>query len=139
MLDETPIDEELLAAADNSLYQAKKSGRDRIIVERRRWLRLKPASGFKVEVTSCSGDKQIKVFDVENISKKGILMLFPKDLPYEEFLCRLYFPKENVHAEIRCKLIHKDKSKEEFYKVGIYFVDIPKYIQEKIPHHGSTC
>ena len=123
---------ELLAIADNVLYQAKREGKDRVAVERRRCIRLKPIPGLKVEMTDLLGKGRAAALEVADISHRGMLVLFPHDIPEEEFLCRIYFPEEHVPSEFTCKVAHKTKSKGDVYRVGVYFVDIPTHVQKKL-------
>ncbi len=123
----------ILSSADSALYYAKKSGRDRFLVERRRWLRLKPAKKVKIEIKESTSGRKIEAKEVFNISRRGVLLLFPQDISSQEFVCCFYLSEgKNTPAEFKCKLIHKDRSKEDIYRVGVYFVDIPKEVQEEI-------
>ena len=122
---------ELLAIVDNALYQAKRAGRDRIVVERRRWLRVKPVKDFKIELVGLADKVKREPLEIKNISKRGVLLLFPKDIHEKDFLCRVYFPKETRPSDFMCKLIHKRKLEPDLYSVGVFFVDIFSPNQEK--------
>ena len=129
----------ILSSADSALYYAKKSGRDRSLVERRRWLRLKPVKRVKIEIKESISGRGIEAKEVYNISKRGILLLFPQDISSQEFICRFSLSEEeSTPAEFRCRLVHKDKSKEGIYRIGVYFVDIPKEVQEEIESFRSS-
>lgn len=127
--------QELVGAADNALYRAKRGGRDSIILERRKWLRVKASNDLRMEIVDPLGKKKIKSLSVSNISKKGILLFFSQDLPSEELVCRLHFSKSHPAKEFRCRIIHKDISKKEIYKVGVYFLDIPEDVQSRISNY----
>lgn len=122
---------ELLALVDNALYQAKKTGRDKIVIERRRWLRVKPVEDFKIELTGLTDKRKRRPAEIKNISKRGILLLFPYDVPEENFLCSVYFPKETRPSDFLCRVVHKRKLENSLYSVGVFFVDISFGTQEK--------
>ncbi|MFA4854074.1 MAG: diguanylate cyclase [Candidatus Omnitrophota bacterium] len=125
---------DLIKLADDVLYQAKQKGRDRVIVERRRCIRLKPMEGLRVEMSRLSDKEKLKIKDIENISERGILLLFPNDLPDKEFLCRISLPGQDFTPEFTCKVAHKSKAEDGLYRVGIYFVDIPTYTRGTLFH-----
>ncbi|TAM43682.1 diguanylate cyclase [bacterium] len=125
---------DLIKLADDVLYQAKQKGRDRILVERRRCIRLKPAKGLKVEMSRLSDKEKLKIKDIENISERGILLLFPQDVPDKEFLCRISLPGQELTPEFTCKVAHKSKTEDGVYRVGVYFVDIPTYTRGTLFH-----
>jgi len=125
---------DLIKLADDVLYQAKQKGRDRILVERRRCIRLKPAKGLRVEMSRLSDKEKLKIKDVENISERGILFLFPQDIPDKEFLCRISLPGQDFTPEFTCKVAHKNKTEDGVYRVGVYFVDIPTYTRGTLFH-----
>jgi diguanylate cyclase (GGDEF)-like protein len=129
---------DLIGVADNALYEAKRRGRDCIVIERRRWVRLKPVLDLKIEIAEYSGEEGLQAMEVANISCQGVLLLFPRDVPSQECLCRIYFPQEHLPSEFRCKVIHKKRSNKQLYRVGVYFVDIPTDIQKKIAISTSS-
>lgn len=125
---------DLIKLADDVLYQAKQKGRDRILVERRRGIRLKPMKGLRVEISRLSDKEKLKIKNIENISERGILLLFPNDFPDKEFLCRISLPGQDFTPEFTCKVAHKSKLEDGIYRVGIYFVDIPTYTRGTLFH-----
>jgi len=125
---------DLLKLADDVLYQAKQKGRDRILVERRRCIRLKPVKGLRIEMSRLSDREKLKIKDIENISERGILLLFPQDVPDKEFLCRISLPGQEFTPEFTCKVAHKSKAEDGTYRVGVYFVDIPTYTRGTLFH-----
>ncbi|MFA4992892.1 MAG: GGDEF domain-containing protein, partial [Candidatus Omnitrophota bacterium] len=52
---------DLIKLADDVLYQAKQKGRDRVLVELRRCVRLKPQKGLKVEMAGLADKEKLKV------------------------------------------------------------------------------
>ncbi|MDD5692232.1 MAG: diguanylate cyclase [Candidatus Omnitrophica bacterium] len=125
---------DLIKLADDVLYQAKAKGRDRILVERRRCIRLKPAKGLRIEMSRLSDKEKLKIKDIENISERGILLLFPQDVPDKEFLCRISLPGQEFTPEFTCKVAHKSKAEDGTYRVGVYFVDMPTYTRGTLFH-----
>lgn len=116
---------ELITVADNALYQAKRLGRDRIVWDRRRWIRVTPSSSLKVKMI----DKEAKVV---NISKKGALLLFPQELKEKEVVCLIQLNDKKTE-KIHCQVIHQNK-KEGIYQIGVYFVkdlDFDQYLTER--------
>jgi diguanylate cyclase (GGDEF)-like protein len=127
---------ELVCAADNALYQAKRDGKDRVILERRRWVRFKPVGSVKAEFVHMPNRASARDIDIANISKRGMLVLLPEDsTEEEEFLCRIYFPGEPDPREFKCRIIHKEKAEGELFLVGVYFVDMPAGFQEKLKNY----
>lgn len=125
---------DLIKLADDVLYQAKQKGRDRILVERRRCIRLKPVKELRVEMSRLSDREKLKIKDIENISERGILLLFPRDVPDKEFLCRISLPGQDFTPEFTCKVAHKSKTEDGVYRIGVYFVDIPTYTRGTLFH-----
>lgn len=123
--------ETLLDMADKALYRAKCSGRDQIVVEKRRWKRIISDPGFKIEIIEPSVKKNLQPLKIKNISQKGMLLVFSDDIPAGELVLRMRFPGEEFTSEFKCKVIHK-RSEEDFCYIGVYFVDIPVGIEKKI-------
>jgi diguanylate cyclase (GGDEF)-like protein/PAS domain S-box-containing protein len=125
---------ELIWVVDNALLQAKRKGKNRAVLERRRSIRLNPMPGTRIEMVDSSG-KNAKNLKIGNISKEGMLLLSTQDIITEELLCRIYCPKGVSPFELTCKVKYKDKSESELYRIGVYFLDIPKSNKDKL----SNC
>lgn len=129
---------ELIGIADDVLYKAKREGKDQIAVERRRCVRLRPLTDLKIEVAEEYVEDKEKFIEIANISKRGMLLLFPNDIPREEFLCRIHFPEQDLPSEFTCRIAHKNKSDEDLYRVGVYFVDTPLDFQNRLLNYVES-
>jgi diguanylate cyclase (GGDEF)-like protein/PAS domain S-box-containing protein len=123
---------ELIWVADSALRQAKQKGKNRAVLERRRLIRLNPIPDTRIEIVDSSGKENVKALKIANISKEGMLFLSTQDIPGEEFLCRIYRPKDESPFELTCRVRHKGKSNNEFYRLGVYFPDISESSKEKL-------
>ena len=123
---------DLISFAWNALYQAKKEGQNRLFIERRRWLRASPILGLKAEVVDPYNKEAVQLLNIDNISQKGMLLIFYKNIPSEEFTCRIQFPYEHFHSELNCKIVHKEKFDDNTYHVGVDFKDMPSHVEEKL-------
>lgn len=123
---------DLIKLADDVLYQAKQEGRDKVLVDRRRCIRLRPLRGLKVEMAMLADGEKLKIKEVEDISERGMSLLFTRDIPTEEFLCRISLPGQDFTSEFTCRLAHKSKLQDGAYRAGVYFVDIPTYTRGTI-------
>jgi diguanylate cyclase (GGDEF)-like protein/PAS domain S-box-containing protein len=126
---------ELIWVTDNALRQAKREGKNRAFLERRKLIRLSPKPGTRIEMVDSSGKEDILALKIANISKEGMLLLSTQDILDEELLCRIYCPKDESPFELTCKVKRKGKSESELYRIGVYFPDIPERIKEKL----SNC
>jgi diguanylate cyclase (GGDEF)-like protein/PAS domain S-box-containing protein len=126
---------ELIWVADNALRQAKQEGKDQVVLEKRKLIRLNPISGTRIEIVDSFGKEKVKNLKLGNISKEGMLLLSTQDILEEELLCRIYCPKGGPPFELTCKVKHKGKSESELYRIGVYFPDIPETVKEKL----SSC
>jgi len=123
---------ELIWAADNALLQAKREGKNRTVLERRRMIRLSPKPGTRIEIVDSSGKEHGGALQIADISKEGMSFLSTQDIVDEEFLCHVYRPKDKSPFELTCKVKHKGKSKNELYRVGVYLPDIPEKSKKKL-------
>ena len=122
----------LIWVADNALLQAKKQGKNRSVLERRKFIRFNPASGTRIEIIDSSGKENIKGLQITDISKEGMLFLSPQDIPAAEFVCRIFGPQEEFPLALTCNVKHKGKSGNELYHLGAYFPNIPESSKEKL-------
>jgi len=126
---------ELLWVADNALLQAKREGRNRAVLERRKLIRLSPRPKTIIEIVNSSGKDNVGTLQLADISKEGMLFLSTQDIPGEDLLCRIYRPKDATPFELTCKVKHKGKSKDELYRVGVYFQGIADSGKEKLSQY----
>lgn len=123
---------ELILVADSALLQAKREGKNRVVLEKRKLIRLAPKPGTRIEIVDSFGEKNAGDLRISDISNEGMLFLSTNDIPGEEFLCRIFRPKGEPPFELTCKVKHKGKSESELYRVGVYFPDIPEDVKEKL-------
>jgi len=123
---------ELLTIVDNSLYQAKKTGRDKIVIERRRWFREKPDKPLQIQIIDPVTNKELIPLEVSNISKGGALLSLPRVSAKKEILCRIYLPGEKYPYEFSCEIKHKKRIDKDKYSIGMFFNDISPSNQEKL-------
>jgi len=129
---------ELIDIADTALYHAKKSGGNKTVVEKRKWIRVRPLSRLKVEFVDISQKKRGQKFlEIANISQRGMLFLFSQSIRCGEILCRFYLPEEERAWEFKCRVVHKEKTSEGIYRVGVNFIDIPLEAEEKLSKYIS--
>ena len=126
---------ELIWVADSALLTAKREGKNRTVIERRRFLRLNPMPGTRIEVIDPSGKETVKGLKIDNISKEGMLFLSTQDIHNEDLLCRIYCPKGKSPFQLTCKVKYKGKAEGELYRIGVYFADMPENIRERL----SSC
>jgi len=124
--------DELISVVDNALYRAKRAGRNRVMVDNRRWLRAKPLAGLKAEIIKSATGEKIPVSEISNISRNGMLLLFPREVPEEEFVCSISCGPAKAVEGLKCKVIHEEKSEDGLYHIGVYFVDISKDTERTI-------
>jgi diguanylate cyclase (GGDEF)-like protein/PAS domain S-box-containing protein len=123
---------ELIWAADGALRQAKREGKNRVVLERRRFTRVNPLQGISTEVAGSSGKENIKDLKISNISKQGMLLLSTQDILDEEFICRVHPPKGGSAFESICKVKHKSSSENGLYRIGVYSPDTPESFAENL-------
>ncbi|MDP2921381.1 MAG: glycosyltransferase [Candidatus Omnitrophota bacterium] len=121
-----------LTDADNVLLQAKREGENPVVLERRKLIRLSPRPGTRIEVVDSSDKENVGALQIADISKEGALFFSTQDILGEEFLSRIYRPKNASPFELTCKVKHKRKSENELYRVGVYFPDISESSKEKL-------
>ena len=124
--------QELINVADRTLYQAKSAGRDRIMAERRRSIRVKPLSSFNAELINTAKQEKLPVTEIINISQGGMLAAVSKEPEGAEFICRIRLSDNEPPIEFNCKIVHKERSNKELYLTGFYFLDIPKEAEKRL-------
>ncbi|MBN2190796.1 MAG: diguanylate cyclase, partial [Candidatus Aureabacteria bacterium] len=124
--------EEIVNVADHALYQAKREGRDRIVYERRNWIRIKPLSTLKIELLNISETESMNVLDIINISKGGMLLMTSRNVEGDDLHCRLHVPDDKPPIDLQCKVVYKEEGEENLYLVGVSFDDISKYIESRL-------
>lgn len=127
--------DDLLMAGDEALYQAKREGRARTFVERRRQRRLKPPKDLKVELRDPSDAGRIYSPAILNFSPQGMLAIVSEDIAGGEgLICRLYLAKEALESECRVTVVHKRRDREDSLQIGTSFLDISPDVQSKLKH-----
>jgi hypothetical protein len=126
---------ELIWVADNALRQAKREGRDRAVLERRKSIRVNPMPGTRIELVGLSGKENVKAPKIANISNEGMLLILSQDIPDKEFFCHIYCPTGGASFKLTCEVKHQGKSESGPYCIGVYFPDIPESIKGKL----SSC
>ena len=123
---------ELIWVVDSALRQAKQEGGSRAVLERRKLIRFSPKLGTRIEIIDSSGKENVGALQIADITKEGMLFFSTQDILGEEFLCRIYHPKDESPFELTCKVKHKKKSEDDPYRVGVYFPEIPESSREKL-------
>ncbi len=122
---------DLISVVDNALYQAKRQGRDRTFIERRRWIRTLPFGSMRLEVVDDGSFKKPESIKIVNLSQQGALLSSAGDILSDEFLCRLWLPEQPHSWETKAKVIHTHKEGRTWY-IGIFFYDLPESLQKEI-------
>lgn len=122
---------DLISVVDNALYQAKRQGRDRTFIERRRWMRTLPFGGLKLEIVDDGSFQKPGSIKIVNLSQQGALLSCAGDIVTEEFLCRLWLPDQSHRWETKARVIHKHKQGNKCY-LGIFFYDLPESLQRNL-------
>ena len=125
----------MIWVADNALLQAKKAGKNQTVLERRKLVRGSPKPGTRIEIVDSSGKEKIGSSQIADISKEGMLFHSTQDISSEEFLCRIYHPKDESPFELTCQVKHKERLGNDPYRVGVYFPDMPESRKEKLSQY----
>ncbi|MDD5194666.1 MAG: diguanylate cyclase [Candidatus Omnitrophica bacterium] len=123
---------ELLWVVDSALLRAKREGQNRVVLERRKLTRFSPNPDTRIKIVDSSGKENVGALQIADISKEGMLLLSTQDILGEDFLCRVFRPKDESPFELICKVKHKGKSENKLYRVGVYFPDISESSKEKL-------
>jgi len=95
---------QLLSSVDHALYRAKHLGRNRDVVEQRRWPRTKPSGDLHLALV-LPEQKELEAMEVVNISRGGACLAFARPVPLGETICRIRLglddhPPVDVPAEV---------------------------------------
>jgi diguanylate cyclase (GGDEF)-like protein len=129
---------ELLEVVDDALYQAKREGRNRVFMERRRQRRLKPPSDLTIELQPNADHAEAFSPSIVNLSPQGMLASSAVDIPQGDFLCRLSLGGGEVSTECKCNVIYNRKSEENIYYIGTSFIGVPPRFQQLIRNSGVS-
>lgn len=123
----------LFCSADNALFEAKNRGKDQIRMERREYIRLKPAPDIAIRFVDSSKQKELTDLKVENLSCKGMLLLIPEKTDIgKEFLCIIRpVAHDRDLLEIPCKVVFSKKMNDQFY-MGVSFPELSEDTLKKI-------
>lgn len=124
--------EDLIRLADRSLYEAKKQGGHRIILEKRESRRISYPSGVKLEIFDPRNKELRRAIKLCDISRKGMLFLFPRDIGRRQVKCRVHFPEDRSPVEISCRIVHREKVRLNQYRIGVCFIRVPVHYEEKV-------
>ncbi|MFA5116221.1 MAG: diguanylate cyclase, partial [Candidatus Omnitrophota bacterium] len=123
---------ELIWVTDSALRQAKQEGKNRTVVERRKFIRLDPLPGTRIEIVDTFGKETGKDLKIDNISKEGMLFHSTQDIRDKDFLCRIHCPKNKSPFNLTCKVKYKGKIEGELYRIGAYFQDMSENMKERL-------
>jgi diguanylate cyclase (GGDEF)-like protein len=123
---------ELISSADDALYRSKESGRDKMSVEKRRWVRFKPVPGLSINIIDLSSKEKIDNVKIKDISQKGMFLIIPKDIKSDSLLCMLNFKHLSRAFNFKCKVARKIKNADSTHMLGVYYLDLPKEAEESL-------
>lgn len=123
---------ELIQATDSSLYQAKNSGRDRVVLEKRGRARLKTPPSLTMELIGYPGVPEDLRLQLMNISKSGMAFSVPGNISHNDFICRMKLPGTENPMELKCRIVHKDLETENQYRFGVHFLNTPAEFEETL-------
>jgi len=129
---------QLISVADYALHEAKRSGRDKSIIEKRGFIRFKPFKGLNISLINSSNNEVIKDFEIADISKGGFRIKTKLDIQAEKFSVKMTLPNDRGEYSINCVLSYKQKTEDNQFYIGFYFTDIKPSLQSKIYNNCTT-
>jgi diguanylate cyclase (GGDEF)-like protein len=123
---------QIISMVDSALYQAKKSGRDKAIIENRMAVRFKPADGLSISLIDFSAKKEYKDVFIIDISTSGFKIKMDKQLENQQFLAQICFSGEKRKHEANCEICYQQKTTIGQYDYGFRFTDISVDVQDKL-------
>ncbi|MCM8813159.1 MAG: diguanylate cyclase [Candidatus Omnitrophica bacterium] len=122
----------LLSTADIALAKAKKGGRNRIVVERRRWLRVRPPQALRMVLVDFKARQMVESVEIVDISQEGMRVLLQRPVPHDTVLCRIYFEKNKEAVEVESRIVRRSSDESGRPLVGIQFINPPAALRQKI-------
>ncbi|MDD5258948.1 MAG: diguanylate cyclase [bacterium] len=111
---------ELLEAVDKALYLAKNSGRNKIKIEKRRWVRLKPKQEISVQISEGAKKFFKQPLEIMDVSQRGMLVYTEEKIPLQEDLqCRIAL-ENGRPTDYKCRVVHEDKLANHLYRIGLF-------------------
>ncbi|MFH1063082.1 MAG: diguanylate cyclase [Candidatus Omnitrophota bacterium] len=123
---------QMISMVDSALYEAKRSGRDKAIIEKRSAIRFKQFSGLSISLVDFSANKEYEDVFLINVSPGGFKIKLDQNLEKHKFLARISLPGEDLKSEANCEICYKQKTTTGQYNIGFRFTDMSVAVQDKI-------
>jgi len=116
----------LLKVADAALYQAKRLGRNRTFVEKRREKRFAPNEDLEVKCQPARGKDPSFSPRILNLTRNGMLISSKEKVLDNDLLCRFFLcGKQSV--QLPCNVVHQNAGKDTAWRIGLSFpVGLPE-------------